>query len=268
MPPPVTRIVPVALATLARGLGGAAPLPVVVPPRTPLIWKHKLVKGHGKNMIEVEIIINFHTTVHPGVPILTVVISARVFAFAHVIIITVSFTNIAQSILGRSRFTQHEMYTWRASCGWWLQCAPPSSTCWNHHHPRFSSSGPDSRGIVGQVAAVVLGVVEEAQLPAVVGAAHELAPAAGVAVMPPHVTRPVTVTLAILARGLGGCSTAGSCSFHPHTFLRYFVPRSPPAARKNVICVAAEPGHTGKYIWSRQSYGRELEQSRAIFICI
>ena len=81
-------------------------------------------------------------------------------------------------------------------------------------------------------------------------------------------TRPVT--LAILARVLGGAAPQAvvGCSFHPHTFLRYFVSRSPPAARKNVICVAAEPGHTGKYIWSRQSYGRELEQSRAIFICI
>ena len=48
-------------------------------------------------MTEVEIIINLHTTVHSGVPILTVVISARVFSFAHVIIITVSFTNIARA---------------------------------------------------------------------------------------------------------------------------------------------------------------------------
>ena len=60
--------------------------------------------------------------------------------------------------------------------------------------------------IVGQVAAVVLGVVEEAQLPAVVGAAHELAPAPGVTVMQPPVRGPVTVALAVLARGLGGAA--------------------------------------------------------------
>ena len=54
------------------------------------------------------------------------------------------------------------------------------------------------------LAAVVLLVVVEAELPAVVGAAHELAPAAGVAVMQPPVRGPVTVALAVLARGLGG----------------------------------------------------------------
>ena len=58
----------------------------------------------------------------------------------------------------------------------------------------------------GQVAAVVLGVVEVSELLAVVGAAHELAAAPGVAVMQPPVRGPVTVTLAILARGLGGAA--------------------------------------------------------------
>ena len=58
----------------------------------------------------------------------------------------------------------------------------------------------------GQVAAVVLGVVEVSELLAVVGAAHELAPAAGVAVMQPPVPRPVAVALAVLARGLGGAA--------------------------------------------------------------
>ena len=49
-------------------------------------------------------------------------------------------------------------------------------------------------------------MVEEAELLAVVGGAHELAPAAGVAVMQPPVPRPVTVALAVLARGLGGAA--------------------------------------------------------------
>ena len=58
----------------------------------------------------------------------------------------------------------------------------------------------------GQVAAVVLGVVEVSELLAVVGAAHELAAAPGVAVMQPPVRGPVTVALAVLARGLGGAA--------------------------------------------------------------
>merc|ERR1719192_1336543 len=52
----------------------------------------------GENVTEVEI--NLYTTVHSGVPILTVIVSAHVFSLALVIIITVSFTNIARSILG------------------------------------------------------------------------------------------------------------------------------------------------------------------------
>ena len=58
----------------------------------------------------------------------------------------------------------------------------------------------------GQVAAVVLGVVEVSELLAVVGAAHELAAASGVAVMQPPARGPVTVALAVLARGLGGAA--------------------------------------------------------------
>ena len=56
------------------------------------------------------------------------------------------------------------------------------------------------------LAAVVLLVVVEPELPAVVGAAHELAPAPGVAVMPPPVTRTVAVALAILAWSLGAAA--------------------------------------------------------------
>ena len=58
----------------------------------------------------------------------------------------------------------------------------------------------------GQVAAVVLGVVEVSELLAVVGAAHEFTAAPGVAVMQPPVRGPVTVALAVLARGLGGAA--------------------------------------------------------------
>ena len=54
--------------------------------------------------------------------------------------------------------------------------------------------------------AVVLLVVVEAELPAVVGAAHQLAPAPGVAVVKAPVTRAITVTLAILAWSLGGAA--------------------------------------------------------------
>ena len=48
------------------------------------------------------------------------------------------------------------------------------------------------------LAAVVLLVVVEAELPAVVGAAHELAPAPGVAVIKAPVTRTVTVALPLV----------------------------------------------------------------------
>ena len=46
--------------------------------------------------------------------------------------------------------------------------------------------------------AVVLGVVVEAELPAVVGAAHQLAPAAGVAVIKAPVTGTVAVSLPLV----------------------------------------------------------------------
>ena len=89
--------------------------------------------------------------------------------------------------------------------------AAPAAPCpWRHRGPAVSHLllllGPGQQRTVGQVAAVVLGVVEEAELPAVVGAAHELAPAPGVAVMPPPVTGTVAVALAILARGLGAAA--------------------------------------------------------------
>ena len=48
------------------------------------------------------------------------------------------------------------------------------------------------------LAAVVLLVVVEAELPAVVGAAHQLAPAPGVAVMQTPVTRTVAVALPLV----------------------------------------------------------------------
>ena len=56
------------------------------------------------------------------------------------------------------------------------------------------------------LAAVVLLVVIEPELPAVVGAAHQLAPAASVAVIQPTVTGTVAVTLAVLAGLLGGAA--------------------------------------------------------------
>ena len=51
-------------------------------------------------------------------------------------------------------------------------------------------------------------MVEEAELLAVVGGAHELAPAAGVAVMQPPVPGPVTVALSLPAGVLGGAAAA------------------------------------------------------------
>ena len=84
----------------------------------------------------------------------------------------------------------------------------------------------------GQVAAVVLGVVEVSELLAVVGAAHELAPAAGVAVMQPPVCGPVTVTLATLARGLRVAAPPAVVAFTRTPFSDISSPRSAPAARK------------------------------------
>ena len=49
-------------------------------------------------------------------------------------------------------------------------------------------------------------MVEEAELLAVVGGAHELAPAAGVPVVAAAITRSVAVTLAVLAGLLGGAA--------------------------------------------------------------
>ena len=49
---------------------------------------------------------------------------------------------------------------------------------------------------VGEVAAVVLLVIEQPELPAVVAAAHQLAPAPGVTIVAAAVTRSVTVALA------------------------------------------------------------------------
>ena len=59
---------------------------------------------------------------------------------------------------------------------------------------------------VPEVAAVVLVVVEGAELLAVIGAAHELAPAAGVPVVAAAVPRAVAVALAVLAGLLGGAA--------------------------------------------------------------
>ena len=60
----------------------------------------------------------------------------------------------------------------------------------------------------GQVAAVVLGVVEVSELLAVVGAADQVAPAAGVTVIVASVTRTVTVTLTLTTGILRGAAPA------------------------------------------------------------
>ena len=75
-------------------------------------------------------------------------------------------------------------------------------------------------------------MVEEAELLAVVGGAHELAPAAGVAVMQPPVCGPVTVTLATLARGLRVAAPPAVVAFTRTPFSDISSPRSAPAARK------------------------------------
>ena len=60
---------------------------------------------------------------------------------------------------------------------------------------------------VGEVTAVVLLVIEQPKLPAVVAAAHQLAPAPGVTIIAPAVTGPVTVALAKAARLLRGTAS-------------------------------------------------------------
>ena len=87
----------------------------------------------------------------------------------------------------------------------------PLAVAGPHPHPeatRRAASAPrapaaPSRGAEGggaEVAAIVLVVVEEAELLAVVGAAHEARGAARVAVVPPAVCRAVTVALPVLTR--------------------------------------------------------------------
>ena len=66
--------------------------------------------------------------------------------------------------------------------------------------PAAPSRGRGAEGGGAEVAAIVLVVVEEAELLAVVGAAHEARGAARVAVVPPAVCRAVTVALPVLTR--------------------------------------------------------------------
>ena len=80
--------------------------------------------------------------------------------------------------------------------------------CRSHHIPPG----------VGQVTAVVLLVIEQPELPAVVAAAHQLAPAPGVAVVTSAVTGAVTVTLAI-ATGLLRCAASLPVKIPPRTSL-------------------------------------------------